>query len=401
MTVVKENYRIKNKHSLSELISDAGNTTKSPLADHEVKKSRFEKRKNDKIAKEVPFPERRKILDQIHLRRRQSDDFHENLKKKIFVAMPVISVLFRFQGDSTSSIISSKTESQDTIFNGTLRNEVEYFERLHKTNGSCRKLLSLGGFSCKKYMDGDKRVCLDKHLMPPRNNCLVYSFGVGDDVTFEESLNRLLNCEIHLYDPLNDSSWLQGTLSKNIHYHPIGISSAAKEIPPKGNFTEKLFLTFDKILEDNGHLGRTIHYLKMDIESYEWEVLAYMLNKNLLDNVLQLAMEIHTKHIELLPYSNWLPVLQMQYDILAQLERIGFRRVSYIINYSAFGAIKLPYESQLRPGCGEIFYIRDPTTVKTCLQECLSSRRDPAHLFERAKVRKPSLLSSVSPLKRE
>ncbi|XP_066964374.1 uncharacterized protein [Macrobrachium rosenbergii] len=303
--------------------------------------------------------------------------FTKSFKKRslllLWLAVLCWSVFKKFEivswhGDMSSAdptFRSSNTDTRDAAFNGTLRNEVEYFERLLKLSGSCRKQLSLGGYSCKKWMDGDKRVCLDKHVMPPRNNCLVYSFGVGDDITFEGSLSQFLNCEIHMYDPLEDASWLQGSLTENMHFHRVGISSVFREIPPRGNISKQLALTFDKMLEENGHLGRTIHYLKMDVESSEWEVLEHMLDNNLLDNVLQLAMEIHTKHIELLPYSQWLPTLQKQNDILEKLEDIGFRKVSYIINVNALGAIQLPYEEGPRPACGEIFYIRDPVTMKS------------------------------------
>ena len=36
-----------------------------------------------------------------------------------------------------------------------------------------------------KQVDGDKFVCLDKIITQP-DNCLIYSFGIADDWTFED-----------------------------------------------------------------------------------------------------------------------------------------------------------------------------------------------------------------------
>ena len=42
---------------------------------------------------------------------------------------------------------------------------------------------------------------MNDELLPAHNNCLVYSFGVGEDISFEDDLNDLFHCEMHLFDP--------------------------------------------------------------------------------------------------------------------------------------------------------------------------------------------------------
>lgn len=45
-------------------------------------------------------------------------------------------------------------------------------------------------------------MCLDDRLWYSQDkDCLIYSFGIGDDAAFEVSLNKLKpNCEIHMFD---------------------------------------------------------------------------------------------------------------------------------------------------------------------------------------------------------
>ena len=54
-----------------------------------------------------------------------------------------------------------------------------------------------------KTMDGQKSVCLDKIFRDlSRGQCLVYSFGVGDDFTFELAMADMgeTNTDIHLFN---------------------------------------------------------------------------------------------------------------------------------------------------------------------------------------------------------
>ena len=55
-------------------------------------------------------------------------------------------------------------------------------------------------------MDGHKFVCLDKLYADVQSgNCLIYSFGIADDWTFEEAMAEL-GCTIRAFDPTIDGS---------------------------------------------------------------------------------------------------------------------------------------------------------------------------------------------------
>ncbi|XP_068235500.1 uncharacterized protein [Palaemon carinicauda] len=207
--------------------------------------------------------------------------------------------------DSPSSSTSNygrKEYKDGRLLEKRLQKETEFFELLNQPSGfTCKKLLTLGGESCRKFVDGDKHLCVDSYIQPPMNRCLVYSFGISTDVSFEVSLSRLFSCEIYMFDPTPMSAWLL--------------------------------------------------------------VLEYMMDHNLLNNVLQLAIEIHADYVKRKPTSLWLAEFQKMYDVLAGLEGIGFRRISYRENMNMVGFITLPSEDKGRPACGEIFYVRDPQTM--------------------------------------
>ncbi|XP_064079149.1 uncharacterized protein LOC135196329 isoform X2 [Macrobrachium nipponense] len=264
---------------------------------------------------------------------------------------------------STGSHGKQKHPSGRVFERRRLQDEAEYFHLLKKPSGfRCRKLLSLGGASCRKAVDGDKHLCMDPYIQPPVNGCLVYSFGISSDVSFEVTLNQVFTCETYMFDPTRLAAWLlMEDLPDNIHFDYRGVDVANKVLVGllQKNLTE-VYSTFDDILRMNGHLGRTIHYLKMDIEGSEWEVLEYMMDKGLLNNVLQLAVEIHSDYVKTKPTSLWLAEFQKMHDILARLEEIGFRRISYRENTNPAGTLTLPSEDRERPACGEIFYVRDP-----------------------------------------
>ena len=64
--------------------------------------------------------------------------------------------------------------------------------------GFCRVLKRFGGRwitreAGTRQVDGDKFVCLDKMLRrDPGEQCIIYSFGIADDWSFEDQISTLL-----------------------------------------------------------------------------------------------------------------------------------------------------------------------------------------------------------------
>jgi hypothetical protein len=102
------------------------------------------------------------------------------------------------------------------------------------------------------------------------------SFGVGDDITFEADLSKLVN-EIHLYD----FSVTQLPVDiDNATFFQLGIA-AKKELN---------FVTLKDAV--NALKSETSLILKMDIEGYEWEVLNSTAVADL-DRFEQIVIEFH------------------------------------------------------------------------------------------------------------
>lgn len=142
---------------------------------------------------------------------------------------------------------------------------------------TCPNLRRVGGRG-----DGPKWVC-DPHRLRTLPDCLVYSVGSGGLYLFEDGLVDLLlksnstrqqrqkpypNCEIHVFDPSPDYARQSDPETKNIHYHPWGISSSYEAGAGQQNGLD--FLSFPATLEKLGHVGRRIDIFKIDCEGCEW-----------------------------------------------------------------------------------------------------------------------------------
>lgn len=140
-------------------------------------------------------------------------------------------------------------------------------------------------------------------------NLIVYSFGVGEDVSFDIALIEKFGIIVHAFDPTPRSiSWCKNqNLSSNFILHEYGIADFDGIIlfnPPENpNYISHTILersTKDKAIEvpvkklttlmkELGH--DNIDVLKMDIEGAEYSVIKDMKTSNIRPN--QLLIEFH------------------------------------------------------------------------------------------------------------
>jgi hypothetical protein len=79
-----------------------------------------------------------------------------------------------------------------------------FLDSSRMTNRSaCRIFYEFGGVvinNSDRYKDGQKSVCLDQGLGPAINNCLVYSFGIDNEWSFDDDMAKL-GCNVYSFDP--------------------------------------------------------------------------------------------------------------------------------------------------------------------------------------------------------
>lgn len=162
---------------------------------------------------------------------------------------------------------------------------------------------------------------------------IIYSFGVGEDVSFDLAVIERFGAIVHAFDPTPRSqTWLsRQILPAEFHFHPIGIAGEDGRVeffppehsehvsfsnaPTASQATEPIMAevcTLGTIIERLG--GAPPDVLKMDIEGFEYDVI-----KNLGESPVrprQLLIEFH--------HGMYKSTDQDTLDAVATLEEIGY-----------------------------------------------------------------------------
>ncbi len=153
---------------------------------------------------------------------------------------------------------------------------------------------------------------IDTHQLNKKS--IVYSFGVGDNISWDLEMIRRFDCTIHAFDPTPYSiQWIRHqTLPQKFIFHPIGVSNfdgtqtffSKRDIITNKNLSEWIFngessqLPVKKLSTLMAELGhRHIDVLKLDIEGSEYKVL-----QNMQIAPQQILVEFHNKTSKRLHY---------------------------------------------------------------------------------------------------
>lgn len=115
---------------------------------------------------------------------------------------------------------------------------------------------------------------------------IAYSFGIASEISFEEELaNKSIN--IYMYDHTINKLPFENS---KFHWKKIGLCGFKS--------ADQNLKTLTELIKENGHLKEDNMILKIDIESYEWEVFQY-LPFNIFKQFKYIIAEFHFKGPEI------------------------------------------------------------------------------------------------------
>ncbi len=145
--------------------------------------------------------------------------------------------------------------------------------------------------------DGGKWVC-DPQQLPP--GAVVYSFGVGDDASFDVDMAGLFGGQVYMFDPapsvavhFGQAGWDGAFGTGRVYYQAMGVGETSSDT---GLVLEKKTCPVRTVAD----LARSLQHshvpiIKVDIEGGEYAVLKQVLAANTLEElgVQQLLVEFH------------------------------------------------------------------------------------------------------------
>jgi FkbM family methyltransferase len=147
-------------------------------------------------------------------------------------------------------------------------------------------------------------------------NSVVYSFGIGEDISFDEAIIKRHSCRVFGFDPTPKSiDWVKKQkLPVRFHFFEYGISnktgsvdfylpnnpehvSGSATVQLNVNDKEKIIVKMKSLNDIVTELGHShIDILKMDIEGTEYEVIEDILNSKI--SITQILIEFHDRFVE-------------------------------------------------------------------------------------------------------
>lgn len=139
---------------------------------------------------------------------------------------------------------------------------------------------------------GDERFGLQWTISPAAlgRSSVVYSAGVGNDITFEQALVNRFGCEVVLCDPSPVAAKTMARPENKIpqfHFHPVALAARVGRIPvshqtdsdgqtwfargKQGDSEQVACTDLTSLMKSNGH--SRVDLLKLDIEGSEYEVI--------------------------------------------------------------------------------------------------------------------------------
>jgi len=169
--------------------------------------------------------------------------------------------------------------------------------------------------------DGGKWIC-GVDVLKEREKCVVYSYGVNKDLSFELELIGRTGCEVHGFDPTVGGVPPDCKGNEHITFHKQALG------PVSG--PSAVFMMVETLLDTMKRQGHTfLDVLKVDIEGSEWDTFKAMLPEKALPFG-QLLIELHFRD-----------VVEV-FEFFENMDTHGFRIFMRETNHNPCAAGKLP-----------------------------------------------------------
>jgi len=240
----------------------------------------------------------------------------------------------------------------------------------------CLRPVHVGGVGSRRWsteLPLESKVVCNPHLLRSASPCVIYSFGVGWDTTFEIAMLRMApQCRVRVFDPTTTAEkfWQMVRAqtpegqsppeSPALTFEQVGLAGKSMEDYREGmlwNGKESIRVkTLQDLMAQHGDDRLTI--LKVDVEGSEWTALHQASAVGSLAHVDQLLLEVHMRGCEAGYVDHGRSKLS---SLMDALESSGLRAFSNVPNLGPAGKGALP-------ACGEYSFVNVRSSFVT--QSC-------------------------------
>lgn len=213
---------------------------------------------------------------------------HVRLKLQILIFAFIcltIGILFYFKSQHNEIQCNKKNDTKSKLEQRyafaqqykTLTRDFFYYE--------CRDRRRIGGLKKPHEplarIDGAWYVCFDRNLAPVTNKCIVLSFGINEDESFDYEVNKHYGCRVHSFDPYVESSRFREIRNSDPNlamsykikvntkwtFYRVGLTGSPKNVLNKNKIG--WIATLEDILDLTNLKNKIVDIFKMDIEWWE------------------------------------------------------------------------------------------------------------------------------------
>ncbi|XP_067684513.1 probable methyltransferase-like protein 24 [Haliotis asinina] len=217
-----------------------------------------------------------------------------------------------------------------------------YHSYLDNIDTKCSRKLRMGNLG-----DGGWEICDDRTYRPVKP-CIVYSFGINHDFSFDDDTARNYECDVFSFDPSMKTNSYQR--SERVRFLNIGIGG--ENTVNEQNWEMH---TLGRLKDMLNHTEKVIDVLKMDVERGEWPSLPEMLASQSLSSVRQLLVEYHGQCTDRDQCIRRLKVLK-------DVQDLGFRK--FYVHKNPVCQIEPTVFPVVRTQCYEVHYVNTRLEVQ-------------------------------------